>query len=64
MILSSCQGGEKNSSSTGETLYETLEVLTAQKDLLSAELAEVSDRFEEIRSVITLYHALGGGWTE
>ena len=41
-----------------------LEVLTAQKNLLSAELAEVSDRFEEIRSVITLYHALGGGWGE
>ena len=41
-----------------------LEVLTAQKNLLSAELAEISDRFEEIRSVITLYHALGGGWGE
>lgn len=38
-----------------------LEVLTAQTKLLSAELAEVSDRFDEIQSVINLYQALGGG---
>ena len=44
----------------GNTNY--LEVLTAQKNLLSAELAEVSDRFDEIQSVINLYHALGGGY--
>lgn len=43
----------------GNTNY--LEVLTAQQKLLQAELAEVSDRFEEIRNVINLYHALGGG---
>lgn len=41
-----------------------LEVLTAQKNLLSAELAEVSDRFQEMQSLIDLYHALGGGWSE
>ena len=39
-----------------------LEVLTAQKNLLSAELAEVSDRFDEIQSIVNLYHALGGGY--
>ena len=39
-----------------------LEVLTAQKNLLQAELTEVSDRFDEIQSVINLYHALGGGY--
>ena len=39
-----------------------LEVLTAQKNLLQAELAEVSDRFDEFQSVINLYHALGGGY--
>ena len=44
----------------GNTNY--LEVLTAQQKLLQAELAEVSDRFEEIRNVINLYHALGGGY--
>ena len=40
-----------------------LEVLSAQKNLLSAELAEVSDRYDEIQSIINLYHALGGGST-
>lgn len=44
----------------GNTNY--LEVLTAQKNLLQAELAEVSDRFDEIQSVVNLYHALGGGY--
>lgn len=46
----------------GNTNY--LEVLTAQQKLLQAELAEVSDRYEEIRNVINLYHALGGGYSE
>ena len=39
-----------------------LEVLTAQKNLLQTELAEVSDRFDEFQSVVNLYHALGGGY--
>lgn len=39
-----------------------LEVLTAQKNLLQAELTEASDRFDEIQSVINLYQALGGGY--
>jgi outer membrane protein TolC len=39
-----------------------LEVLSAQQKLLQAELAEVSDQFEEIRNIINLYHALGGGY--
>jgi outer membrane protein TolC len=39
-----------------------LEVLTAQKNLLQAELSEVSDRFDEIQAVINLYQALGGGY--
>ena len=38
-----------------------LEVLTAQKNLLQAELTESTDKYMEIQSVITLYHALGGG---
>lgn len=40
-----------------------LEVLSAQQKLLQAELAEVSDRYEEIRNIINLYHALGGGYS-
>jgi NodT family efflux transporter outer membrane factor (OMF) lipoprotein len=39
-----------------------LEVLSAQKNLLQAELTETSDRFDEIQSVVNLYHALGGGY--
>lgn len=38
-----------------------LEVLTAQQSLLAAELTGAQDRFDEIQSVILLYHALGGG---
>ena len=38
-----------------------LEVLTAQQNLLQAELTETSDRYDEIQGVISLYRALGGG---
>lgn len=38
-----------------------LEVLTAQQSLLSAQLAQVADRFNEIQGIINLYQALGGG---
>nr|WP_262911384.1 TolC family protein [Bacteroides caecigallinarum] len=43
----------------GTTNY--LEVLTARQSLLSAQLTQVSNRFTEIQSVISLYQALGGG---
>ncbi len=43
----------------GSSTY--LEVLTAQQALLSAQLSQVNDQFEEIQGVINLYHALGGG---
>lgn len=45
-------------SSTGASY---IEVLTARRDLLAAELAQVQDRFDEIQGVISLYHARGGG---
>lgn len=38
-----------------------LEVLTAQQNLLNAELAQSSDRYSEIQGIIQLYYALGGG---
>ncbi|MDE6069972.1 MAG: TolC family protein [Alistipes sp.] len=38
-----------------------LEVLTAQQSLLSAQLAQIADRYSEIQGVINLYQALGGG---
>lgn len=41
-----------------------LEVLTAQKNLLQAELTEVADRYDEIISAVNLYQALGGGYQD
>ena len=43
----------------GSTNY--LEVLTAERTLLSALLANVSNQFTEIQSTINVYQALGGG---
>ncbi len=43
----------------GSTTY--LEVLTARQSLLSAELSQVADRYDELNGVVTLYQALGGG---
>ena len=42
----------------GSTTY--LEVLTAQESLLSAQLAQVQNRYEMIEALINLYTALGG----
>ena len=44
---------------SGEATY--LEILTAQQNLLSAQLSEVSDNFQRMQAVINLYSALGGG---
>lgn len=38
-----------------------LEVLTARQALLSAETEQLQYRFDEVQSVINIYHALGGG---
>ena len=38
-----------------------LEVLTAQQSLLSAQLSQIADQFDEIQGVVNLYQALGGG---
>lgn len=38
-----------------------LEVLTAQQSLLSAQLSEISDTYQCMVAVVSLYHALGGG---
>ncbi len=42
-----------------ETTY--LETLTAQQNLLTAQLSLISDKFDKVQAVITLYQALGGG---
>ncbi|MDE6173121.1 MAG: TolC family protein, partial [Bacteroides sp.] len=38
-----------------------LEVLSAEQSYLSAQTSEVSDTFERLQAVISLYQALGGG---
>ncbi|MDE7085178.1 MAG: TolC family protein, partial [Prevotella sp.] len=38
-----------------------LEVLTAQTQLLSAQLSKVTDDFYKMQAVVSLYTALGGG---
>ena len=38
-----------------------LELLTAQQSLLSAQLNTISDQYQVLQSVVTLYQALGGG---
>ena len=45
--------------SSSNTTY--LEVITAQSNLLNAEINEISDQFNKMQSVINLYQALGGG---
>ena len=44
---------------SGDATY--LEILTAQQSLLSAQLTEVSDNFQRMQAVVSLYSALGGG---
>ena len=38
-----------------------LEVITAQSNLLNAEISEVTDQFNKMQAVVSLYQALGGG---
>ena len=45
--------------SSSNTTY--LEVISAQSNLLNAEIAEVQDQFYKMQSVVNLYQALGGG---
>ena len=45
--------------SSSNTTY--LEVISAQSNLLNAEINEVSDQFSRMQAVINLYQALGGG---
>ena len=38
-----------------------LEVLTAQTQLLNAQLSKATDDFSKMQAVVSLYQALGGG---
>jgi NodT family efflux transporter outer membrane factor (OMF) lipoprotein len=41
-----------------------VDVLTAEQSLLTAQIASVNDRLQQLQAVVTLYRALGGGWRE
>jgi multidrug efflux system outer membrane protein len=43
----------------GEANY--LDVITAQQNLLQAQLGQVSDKLEQLQATVNLYRALGGG---
>ncbi|HEX2968504.1 MAG TPA: efflux transporter outer membrane subunit [Bacteroidales bacterium] len=45
---------------TSNTSY--IDVLTSEVNLLSAQLAGVNDRLQQLQSVVDLYRSLGGGW--
>lgn len=45
---------------TSNTSY--IDVLTSEVNLLSAQLASVNDRLQQLQAIVTLYHSLGGGW--
>ena len=45
--------------SSSNTTY--LEVISAQSNLLNAEINEVTDQFNKMQAVVNLYQALGGG---
>jgi outer membrane protein TolC len=38
-----------------------LEVIQAQNSLLNAEISQVTDDFNKMQAVVSLYQALGGG---
>ena len=41
-----------------------LNVLTAQTDLYSAQLALVTTRLQRLTNLVDLYRSLGGGWIQ
>lgn len=45
---------------TSKTNY--MDVLNSEEALLRAQLSQVNDQLEKLRSVVNLYQALGGGW--
>lgn len=45
---------------TSNTSY--IDVLTSEVNLLSAQLAGVNDRLQQLQSIVDLYRSLGGGW--
>ena len=59
MLKQNVDDTRKLMESSANTTY--LEVITAQSNLLNAEIAEVSDQLSKMQAVVSLYQALGGG---
>ena len=59
VLMKNVEDTKKLMESSSNTTY--LEVISAQSNLLNAEINEVTDQFNKMQSVINLYQALGGG---
>jgi NodT family efflux transporter outer membrane factor (OMF) lipoprotein len=52
----------KFNSTTGNTSTNYTDVLTAEQNLLAAQLSGIDDKLQQLQAVVTLYTSLGGGW--
>jgi outer membrane protein TolC len=59
VLLQNVEDTKKLMESSANTTY--LEVITAQSNLLNAEISQVTDQFNKMQAVVNLYQALGGG---
>ena len=59
VLLKNVEDTKKLMASSSNTTY--LEVISAQSNLLIAEIDEVTDQFNKMQAVVNLYQALGGG---
>ena len=59
VLLKNVEDTKKLMESSSNTTYR--EVISAQSNLLNAEIDEVTDQFNKMQAVVNLYQALGGG---
>ena len=59
VLTKNVEDTEKLMESSSNTTY--LEVISAQSNLLNAEISEVTDQCNKMQAVVNLYQALGGG---
>ena len=59
VLTKNVEDTKKLMESSSNTTY--LEVISAQSNLLNAEISEVTDQFNKMQAVVNLYQALGGG---
>ena len=59
VLMQNVEDTKKLMASSSNTTY--LEVISAQSNLLNAEISQVTDDFNKMQAVVNLYQALGGG---